>query len=161
MIERLIQACCVGAVTLALIALSEHSDKSSDGAIAIEADADQPAISLGVDDLLLKFVDNEIAANEEWTSHPIMVTGYIRRIEDGPTPELILGGSSDIDLNAEIADKSDAMDLKEGETVDLDCSGANRLYGITTAHGCVVSYHGKRRESDPYWPDPAAIQDKL
>lgn len=114
-----------------------------------------------VDDLLLEFVDNEVAGNDKWRGQSLRLVGYITSIDAATPPTVSIQGVSDIPVQTDISDKSEILALKEGETVELNCVGADRRYELTTAHDCAVAYHGKRRDEDPYWPSPYALKDPL
>lgn len=113
------------------------------------------------DDLLVSFADNEVAANNEWSRASISLVGYSVGTEDGKIPTVEIKAQADRSINAELQTRDAAASIRFGETVELLCLGATAQYGMVTAHDCEVSYHGKRREKDPYWASPAAIQDPL
>lgn len=123
-------------------------------------DAADP-VNVTVDKLVVDFGENEVAANRKWSAIPIRLTGYVKAINDLAVPELKVKAIGDYWMTAEVPDRDTVAEVKDGETVDLLCQGASSAYGSITAHSCWIDYHGKRRNSDPYWPDPYAIQDPL
>jgi hypothetical protein len=118
------------------------------------------AKSVSVDDLVLAFRRNEVAANDDWKGKSLVVTGYMVEAIDGDPPRLSVKGVSGNDIRAEVLDRAKVGELEVGETVELQCLGANSLAQITVAD-CQIAYHGKRRDKDPYWPDPIALKDPL
>lgn len=114
-----------------------------------------------VDDLLISFADNEVAGNNEWSRASISLVGYSVGTEDGRMPTVEVKAQGNRSLKAELQTRDAAASIRFGETVELLCLGATAQYGVVTAHDCELSYHGKRREKDPYWATPDALQDPL
>lgn len=116
---------------------------------------------VNVDDLMVDFTDNEVAANDKWLGESIALVGYSVGTTDGKEPTVELKGQGFRSMEAQLQTRDQAAAIRYGETVELLCLGASSKYGAVTAHDCELSYHGKRRKKDPYWATPAAIQDPL